>query len=204
LKTDPFEISGLTLLEKALEFGSMKNVEADWILNNQNYSTSRFVRLQQINILLSVFTPETFDPTNITSGYDSLLNGDFILKRDIKVYKNLIKSMDNVITTSNYYPNKMQEWSLFDLQSNYCHVVMFKNSLNNVLDHNSGMMEIGYQYFFPVIITKNIIEQIDTKEIDNFLSLVIDPKGKTISKNKIIASHNYPKEDVYDIDLDNW
>jgi len=52
--------------------------------------------------------------------------------------------------------------------------------------------------------TDEISEKINTNAIDNFLSLTIDPLGRAIPKSKLVKDYNYPKEDVYDLDFEDW
>ncbi|MBK8808293.1 MAG: hypothetical protein IPO21_17370 [Bacteroidales bacterium] len=204
LKTDPTQITGLTLINKALEFESMTPDKSEWTLHKQKDNPPRLVRLQQLNVLLNVFITETFNTNDIASRLDSLFKGQFIMLRDSNKYDNLFKLMDKVIASSNNRLKKLNEWRLDELQHNYIDIIKFKKIVNKASTHNSGIMEISYPYFYSVILTDKISSKLDTKEIDDFLSLVIDPFGRTITKEKLIQDYNYPVDDVYDIDLEWW
>ncbi|QQS28712.1 MAG: hypothetical protein IPM47_17980 [Sphingobacteriales bacterium] len=65
-------------------------------------------------------------------------------------------------------------------------------------------INIRQPYFYAVIMTDEISEKINTNAIDNFLSLTIDPLGRAIPKSKLVKDYNYPKEDVYDLDFEDW
>ncbi|MDZ7615210.1 MAG: hypothetical protein U5K51_17055 [Flavobacteriaceae bacterium] len=112
--------------------------------------------------------------------------------------------MDKIITESNYRPEKRDEWTLDELQHNYTDLIRFKRSSNKVLNQNSGIMEISYPYFYSVIMTNKISSKLNTKKIDAFLSMVIDPLGRTFSKEELVKAYNYPKENEFDVDTDWW
>lgn len=203
MKTDPTEITALTLIDKALELKAIAPDKSKWTLAAQNDNLPRLVRLRQLNVLLQIFTPEIFDTNDIGSGIVKLISGQFILQRQVSVYTTLFKLMDRVITSANRHPPNMRDkWTVHELEHNYLDIIKFKITINQLLKHNNGIMEISYPFFYPVILTDKISNQLDTTQIDEFLRLVIDPLDKTISKEKLILDHNYPTEDVYDIDLD--
>ncbi len=52
--------------------------------------------------------------------------------------------------------------------------------------------------------TGAIYQKINTKKLDSFISLVIDPHQRTFTRNTLIKEYNYPEGDVYAIDLDDW
>lgn len=204
MRTDTTQITGLTLIDKALEFESMTPVKSEWSLDIQKDNPSRFIRLQQLNVLLKLFTPDSFDTTDIALGLDNLFRGQFILHRDNSKYYNLYALMDKEIISSKHNPPKAYGWTLDHLIYNFTDVVNFKRNVNEVKSHNNGILEISYPYYYSVILTDKISNKIDTKNIDKFLSLVIDPLGRRFSKDDLIRDYNYPTEDVYDIDLDLW
>jgi len=205
LKSDPTELTGLNLIEKVLEFEEMTPDKSQWSFTAQKDNLPRLVRLQQLKVLLQVFTPETFDPQDIACGLDKLLNGSFVLFREETQYYDLFKRMETVIQTAKSYPTEMQKsWTVDHLKRNYTNMLGFKKSVNQVLNHNKGILEISYPYLYPLIITQEISKNLDTSQIDDFLRLVIDPLDRTFSKEKLIQEYDYPPDDVYDIDLDCW
>ncbi|MCZ2129670.1 MAG: hypothetical protein LC109_05320, partial [Bacteroidia bacterium] len=76
--------------------------------------------------------------------------------------------------------------------------------LNEILNFNDGIMEISYPYLYSYTLTNSISRKIIFKEIDLFLSLVIDPDNRNFSKEILVKANGYPDENVYHIDLDNW
>jgi hypothetical protein len=63
---------------------------------------------------------------------------------------------------------------------------------------------MSYPYSFSVIISEDISKSIKYNKMDDFLSSVIDPKKRIFYRDQLIKDHNYPREDVYDMELDNF
>jgi len=204
MKHDPTEISGITLIDKILEFTSLVPDNSIWTFDELKNNKSLFVRLQQINSLLKLFVPESYNTNNLKLSIGNVLDGNFIRQRKDIIYKSLYKKMDEDILTSKYPVQKKDEWSTHELHFNYKNLIDYKITLNKVLNFNDGIMEISYPYLYSYIKTKSISNQIEIQSIDEFLSLVIDPAKRIIPKTELIRNCNYPNEDVYEIELDNW
>ena len=112
--------------------------------------------------------------------------------------------MDKVITKSFDFLDKYKEWELQDLCFNYRDLVEYKIKLNMLLNFNAGIMEISYPFSFSPIISSDISENIKYDKLDKFLSTVIDPENRIFSRDQLIKDYNYPKEDVYDMELENF
>lgn len=112
--------------------------------------------------------------------------------------------MDKVIQSSENKIPKKRDWYLPDLRSNFQNTVKFKQTIHSILIFNHGYIEMYYQYQYNITITDQIISYINTTEIDNFIGKIIDTLGKTVSKETLVNDFNYPVEDVYIADLDNW
>ncbi len=205
MKPEATNITSLTLIEKALDFISLTPDEEEWRFEQQADNLPRLIRLQQLQVLLTLFVPEVFAGSNdMASGLAGLLNGAFILERDEVRYQDLFATMDRAITASRYSPTKYSDWQLHELANNYERTFRFKKEISNVLTFNDGVMEMSYPYLYSFLLTKDILKQINLQEINRFLSLVIDPAGKTFTLETLIRDYNYPKENVTEIDFDNW
>ena len=205
MKRDPKKISGLTLIDKILEFISMTPNSVDWNFEKLNNFPSKLIRLKQINVLLNIFIPENIYLDDLKTNIENVVNGTFIKSRNIKLYETVFKQMDNeIITKLEYRPEKIREWSNYDLLRNYSEIIRYKQILNELLDFNNGILEISYPYFYSVIMTTDTSKKLNSKNIDNFLNLVIDPSNRIFSKTKLTKEYNYPKKDVYDIDFEDF
>jgi len=201
---DPTEITAITLIDKIIEFVAMLPDKNNWDINQLKLSSSYEIRYRQITTLLNYFVPEVKATQDLKIRIYAVLNGDFIESRPFIIYNELLNEMDKVILSSEIKIPKQLEWFALDLKSNYINTVKFKQKLYSILTFNYGYMEMYYQYLYNIEITNQIIYNIDTHTIDNFLGKVIDPLGRTVSKKTLVENYNYPEEDIYLVDLDNW
>lgn len=204
MQHDPIEISAITLIDKIIEFVAMLPDKNNWDINQLKLSSSYEIRYRQITTLLNYFIPEVKETQDLKIRIYAVLNGDFIESRPFIIYNELLNEMDKVILSSEIKIPKQLEWFALDLKSNYINTVKFKQKLYSILTFNYGYMEMYYQYLYNIEITNQIIYNIDTHTIDNFLGKVIDPLGRTVSKKTLVENYNYPEEDIYLVDLDNW
>jgi hypothetical protein len=204
MRSEPIEITGITLLNKILEFKSNISDTKKWTLPDLQGDETNLVRFNQIQCLTKLFVPDVYTPNDLTTSIDSILNGDFINIREERIYKNLFLRMDKVITKSLDFLDKYKEWELHDLCFNYRDLVEYKIKLNMLLNFNVGIMEISYPYCYSSIISGDISENIKYNKLDKFLSTVIDPDNRIFSRDQLIKDYNYPKEDVYDMELENF
>jgi hypothetical protein len=204
MRSEPIEITGITLLNKILEFRSNTSDETKWTLSDLQEDRIKLVRFKQIQCLIELFVPEVYQPNDLSLPIEKLLNGDFIRMRQEKPYKKLFLKMDKVITSASDFFKKYKEWEVTELAFNYRELVEYKIKLNMVLNFNSGILEMSYPYSFSVIISEDISKSIKYNKMDDFLSSVIDPKKRIFYRDQLIKDHNYPREDVYDMELDNF
>ena len=204
MRSEPIEITGITLLNKILEFKSNISDTKKWTLADLQRDETNLVRFNQIQCLTKLFVPDVYTPNDLTTSIDSILNGDFINIREERIYKNLFLRMDKVITKSIDFLDKYKEWEVHDLCFNYRDLVEYKIKLNMLLNFNVGIMEISYPYCYSAIISGDISENIKYNKLDKFLSTVIDPENRIFSRDQLIKDYNYPKEDVYDMELENF
>jgi len=202
MRSEPTEISGITLLNKVLEFKSKISDPSKWKLKDIKRNEINLLRFKQIQILTKIFVPEVFIPNEIV--IDQIIEGDFISMREKSLYKNLFLEMDKVITTSHAFLKKHKEWDANDLCFNYRDLIKYKTSLNVLLNFNDGIFETSYPFCYSTIVSGDISKNIQYESLDHFLSTVIDPEKRIFSKNQLIMDYNYPKEDVYDLELDNF
>ena len=204
MRSEPIEITGITLLNKILEFKSNISDTKKWTLTDLQGDETNLVRFNQIQCLTKLFVHDVYTPNDLTTSIDSILNGDFINIREERIYKNLFLRMDKVITKSIDFLDKYKEWELHDLCFNYRDLVEYKIKLNMLLNFNIGIMEISYPYCYSAIISGDISENIKYNKLDKFLSTVIDPENRIFSRDQLIKDYNYPKEDGYDMELENF
>ncbi len=195
------KITAITLIYNILDLERLLPNIDDWELEKQKGNPPRYVRLQQIDALFKVFTPSYYKDGDIVTGVWNFMEGQFILSRGINEYNKVIKVMDKEINASDRSFEK-EVWDLYHIQHNYRDLLRFKKSISQVKSHNSGMMEMSYPYFYSYLASNKILDKINCDEIDKFLSLVIDPLGRSFTVEELIRDYNYPKDNLGDIDFD--
>ena len=206
MKVDPIKLTAQTLIEKALELDSNYPDHTTWLLDEQGKSLPGLqIRLKQLDVLIKVFIPESEWHKTLDAKIESVLSGEFILRREIKDYSELFLAMDNEIVKSKVQAGENRNgWELHTLKHNYEDLLSYKRKLSHLLKHNSGIMEISYPYYFSVIITDEISKKANSKKVDKFLATVVDPQSRSYSKAKLMAQYKYPSDAVADFDLDDW
>jgi hypothetical protein len=202
MKKDATIITAHVLLNKVFEFTAMTPDESEWSLELQKDNPPRLIRLQQIEALLNIYLRELKNNITLKDKINYLLKGSFIQQRNIMSYQDCVTEMDNLIVQSGYKAPKVKDWDLYHLQENYLEVISYKKQLYQLLNTNDGVMEMSYHHSYSVLLKDTINATINTKPIDEFLALVIDPKKSAFRKNELIRQFDYPVEDVYEVDID--
>jgi hypothetical protein len=153
---------------------------------------------------LKLFVPEIYNKKDLKFSIESLLDGKFIRLRKETMYSSLFRKMDKIILKSKHFTEQQNEWRNDELEFNYRNLIDYKIKINKVLNFNNGIMEISYPYLYSYEMTNSISHKIKTENLDAFLSLVIDPANECFAKEKLIQEYDYPKEDVYEVDFENW
>jgi hypothetical protein len=204
MRFEPAEITGLVLLQKIQSFISGKSDPASWTLAKQRQHPPSYVKLKQLDSLLKLFTPEVYEKDNFSLCFDAVLNGKFLIGRDLSTYSEIFDGMDAEITSQPYIPEKHEEWDEFSLRHNFTDLLRFRNSIEMVRSHNSGTAEISYHYFYSVAVSEEFIRALNLKKIDDFLWKVIDPEQRIFTKEQLVADHAYPDDDLDELIMDWW
>lgn len=204
MRFEPSEITGLVFLEKLQSFISENRDEASWTLAKQKQHPPSYVKLKQLDSLLKLFTPEVYEKDNFPLCFDAVLNGKFLISRDLSTYSEIFAGMDAEIASQPYIPEKHGEWDEFSLRHNFTDLLRFRNSIEMLRSHNSGIAEISYHYLYSVAVSEEFIRQLNLKKTDDFLWKVIDPAQRIFTKDQLVADHGYPDDDLDELELDWW
>lgn len=196
-------ITALTLLETAADVQQMLPRAGEIPFIELQRNTSYTVRVAQLKVLIPLFIPEIAEIQHIEDQLEAIDSGNFILRRDISVYSKLIEDMDAILEKSVPRFPKMQPWSILDIRNNFNYLKDYKEAVDKVLYYNAGILESYYQFHHAILQVENSNRNIAITEINNFLSLCIDPSGCSFSKQYLIDNFNYPQEDIRDVDLEN-
>ena len=65
-------------------------------------------------------------------------------------------------------------------------------------------MEISYPYYFPYLVTNSISDSMGPKlrKLRSIITLLIDPFKQRFTEAKLVKEFDFPKEDLFEIDLD--
>lgn len=195
--------TAVDLLDTVIEFTQMTPEPEDWSFKRQKFNDPRFIRLQRILSLLWAFIPE-IKIKDERQAIEDFYSGNFVLSRQIQDYQKLINIMDNtILKVDSAYASKVQI-SLDELQFNYGNLLSYYIKLNKLINHNDGIMEISYPFYFSYLVTKNISESLKSKarKLESILALFIDPFNQKFTMEELINNFDYPEEDLFDIDLD--
>lgn len=204
MKRQPKIFSAATFLEMALEMDA--RIDYSQKVHPEKWMDwpSMMVRYHQLNVLLQIFTPETFKKDDFGYSLEAMLKGKFLENRKTENYKEVFAKMDKLITAQKFFPEQHLGWETYDLVNNFEECVKFKQELNRVLDFNDGIMELSYEYYYSVLETRAVLNKVSTKRLDQFLATCIDPLGRKFTQSSLIKNYSYPKEDPYEMEIDNF
>lgn len=196
--------TALHLLEKVIEFTTMTSDPVEWSYEEQQGNPPRFVRLKQIHSLMDAFIPELKPSKDIRRSIENFFVGNFLANRPVKEYVNLTEKIDQTIANSRYNGAYNEKLDVFDLRSNYCHLMDYYLKMKSLVNHNNGQMEVSYPFMFSYIITDSVSEILKSKVeiISTLLVEFIDPKNYAYTEDELITHFNYPVVDLMEMELE--
>lgn len=200
-----YTYTALDLLETVIDFTNLTPDEADWDFKKQMYNDPRMIRLMQIQALMYAFVPELVYEKEIGEGIGQFYSGEFILHRHpLKDYGSLLEEMERTIAQSKFGGGRKRQIREGDLQENFCNLLDYYRKLKKLLNHNSGMMEISYAYYFPTIVTTAMSDSMRSKAgiLSRLLAVFIDPREQRFTREEMIEKYFYPEDDLLDVDVD--
>ncbi len=206
------------LLNAAFDFRGMVPDSSAWNEQSLIHNKPRLIRFRRLNSLFKAF--ELFEvekqEKSIWSIFkekknnndlkkvniSSIFNGNFIFHRGEFEYTEIkeIIEKEKVFESDNFS-------GLKDIYFFYSNLIKYRYKIENVLIHNSGVLEASSLGFRSAIsltddFNNNIRNKID--EIDELLFQIINPKGLSFNKEILINEYNFPTDDLDAIDLDNF
>jgi hypothetical protein len=198
---EPKQITALILLEKAADFLAL--AARDWTIESIESHPPTMIRFRQLRVLLKLYIPEVGNGDDTHAGLKSLLEGDFILERDATAYGSLVEMMNRELISAGVdLRNGRGRWTRQLLKDHFDSLLYLKTIVNRLNNFGSGVLEASGEYRYPIVMAKKIAAQVNTESLDAFLSLTIDPLGRTFTKEELVAEHNYPPEDLDEVDGD--
>uniref|UniRef100_UPI00404B5C1C hypothetical protein n=1 Tax=Flavobacterium sp. TaxID=239 RepID=UPI00404B5C1C len=203
---------GIDLVDKILEFIKMTPDYKQTTFNSLKGNQPRLIRLKQIDSLISAFIPEIQNEsmTSRLKGFfssrkidlDIILSGDFLENRNIEDYSEFINHVKYEIQNFG-----SDEIDFTDLKNVFTAFVTYKKHIKQILEFNAGWLSVSRKTsMFTIRVTDSISSNLVGKydKIDKALEILINPKKKSFTEIELISKFNFPKENLEEIDLENW
>jgi len=194
------QISAKTLIEIVFELIELEPDSNQWNEDAQQDNLPRLIRLQQIAVLYNLFMNDLGETIPFNEKVLTIINGGFIAKRPKEKYMNAFEEMEQYLHNKNH--EKQTEWMITHLKHNYEKLIEFRGLLFNAQRFNEGLIDVSYPYYYSVLLSDEIGQGINTKTIDEYLSMIIDPEKRIWDKQFMVEHYNYPKEDRAAIDAE--
>jgi hypothetical protein len=203
MKPDPENIKAILLVDKINDFIAMVPEKKQWSVEKLSDNQFKLVLWQQIDVLLQVFLPDIYQPSDMVDNVKNLFDGRFLSKRSPDDYPLVFDMMDKEIIAHKPKAHKSKPWEIRDLIYHYSALMAYKQKIDKIVNFGGGT-EFSYHHYYATAITNDVFNSPVVEKINKFLSLVIDPTDRMFSKNELISKYNYPKDDLFDVFMDNW
>lgn len=216
--TEPKIYKGIDFLDKILDFVEMTPNSNLWTLSAQKGNQPRVIRLKQINSLINAFF-QTNKPNgfidkamqlfseNKNETIQTLLSGDFLIRQNIIEFSELIKFITTLVNEKEKSDRDEKEIHIRQLTMLYQQLIEYRKHIRKLLTFNSGWLEVSsVTSRFSIYLTDSISYNLKDKctNLDKALELFINPKNLSFTEKELIEKYNFPKEDLHEIDMDNW
>jgi hypothetical protein len=193
------------LIHTILELKDMVGDElSQWRPQNFEDNPPRLLRLQIVDALSNLVLSDVHPNSSIETRVDSILKGDFIRHRKLEDYSSVFEEMDGLTAKSKEFGHlrKHEIEKKSELRFNYKRLLKFKTLAMPLLNFHSGTMAGPYSYFSVVILTQDIIRQLNLRKIDELICKIIDPWNRSFSREQL-TEMGYPSESLCVVD-DDW
>ncbi|KAF9658333.1 hypothetical protein ABHQ57_14725 [Tenacibaculum sp. ZH5_bin.1] len=208
------------LLYKTFEFREMVPNSNEWNESSLKYNEPRLIRFRRLNALLKAFgLTRTKKQKNslwtmlsgkkrakedelTKSEITPFLRGDFILKRESTKYPRVQELIEKEKSSESDPFNEPR-----DVYTFYNHLMKYRIEIDNVLRHNSVVLEASSLGFRSAItLTAELNNDLYKKavKIDELLFEIINPNDLSFDEETLIKEYGFPKENLNAIDVDNY
>jgi hypothetical protein len=192
--------------DRAISIDELDHLEYNWTIEQQKDDSQR-LRLLQIDVLCKVFFQDMtikgkdkglacYKPDNYEYNIKFLLSGLFVLGRKKVDYADVMKKLEQNIARSTHRSeermNGIRPWlpNYFNLPGKFAQFIRFKVKMDEIL-HMKAMFEHEFLDFGTPEIC-DVISAVDMQTINELISAIIDPSGRTFSKQELRQAYNYP------------
>ena len=197
--------TAIDLCDKAINFISMTPDSSEWNFDILKSNPPRFHMLQEIEALIRAFNLNRKIEMNVNDSksvlFQEFISGDFVEIRKFKDYSNIVMFVKDFINNNQlFYLN--DRIHLHDIKFIFLRLIDFKKRLNQLSEFNSGYILVtSISDFFTIGLTNSIMGKLknETHDLNNILSLIIDPLSLSYTEEELISKFNYP---LYDERID--
>ncbi|GGH82741.1 hypothetical protein HNQ91_005883 [Filimonas zeae] len=206
---------GITVIDKILEFVALTPDEKHWNYKALGDNMPRLIRLKQINSLLHAFSltanrnilgkATNYLNPDLRADINPILGGDFITNRSLDTYHELADFVKCFLQERNSGMDR--DIRVMELRFIYPKMINYKIKLREIIGFNSGWMEASMPFaLFHILLTDSISANLKDKygDLDHVLELIINPAGLAFTEKELIEKFNYPKDDLHQLDLENY
>jgi hypothetical protein len=210
---NPKLYTAVDLIEKIIEFTKMTPNPKLWKEGLLHDSPPRYVRIRQINALIhAIFTKRSNNflgkaksllMLNQTPTIKSLLSGNFITKRNIREYEDVIAIIKTTVREKEGQLGETGEITHKHLIHSYQRLLKYKNQLIDLFQFNDGIptsSPIGLRY--TAYLTDEVSNALygNYYRLDEALRMFIDPYSLSFTEEELQVDYNYPTEDLQEVD----
>lgn len=209
------------LLYKILEFIGMVPNTNEWNENSLRNNPPSLIRFRRLSALLKAFEyiqtekkqkdnwwitfvlkKEVTQGELTKDGIIHFLQGDFILKSEFIITPKIQEFIEKEKSFESDSFNGVK-----DVYTFYKHLMRYRIEIENVLQHNSGILEassLGFRSSISLTakLNKDLNKKVDT--IDELLFEIINPKNLSFKEETLIQEFGFPKEDLDEIDMEYY
>ena len=208
--------TGIDLLNKIFEFIEVTPDPGKWNLKSLKDNPPRYIRLQQIEALLSAFfekkeptgfleKTKTFFTGSFKATIETILSGEFIKERTTENYAELIAFMKNTIEEKEPTKDTTIDINVAKLVTPFKQLAKYKRQAMYLLTLNSGWLEAGsFTSRFSIYLTNSVSSTLADKfaTLDKALELFINPQHLSFTEEELKAKFGFPLNKPTDIDMD--
>lgn len=194
------EISVVTLINTLLEFIQMTPNKTEWDLDSLIDNNPRLIRLQQIKILLSIYTPETYYPNDLRSSIEATVSGQFLLFRHEEIYDDAYKMMENEIRRFKPEFKNIDRTNNRILQYNFEKASNYLIQLQKLLNYNSGQLLLSPEHSYSYILTEMVNGGIDKNKLIELTAVLMDPTKTIFKRETLVKNMGFPDDDIDEVD----
>ncbi len=192
-------ITELDLVDNICDFINYVPDRNEWNENSLLSNPPRLIRFKRVNALNKAYLGDDIK-------LQDFMDGKFVKERPVDRYKALRLHVKDYNKLNKLMYDTDNESHLKDVQRLFISLIDYRLKINAVFCHNSGWLIASgnlIQYELNVESKLNKIIRNSLGELNQALSLILNPTGLKFTEAELIENFGYPDEDLDEVDF-NW